>query len=190
MARPRSEDKRLAILSAATQEMAELGLSAPTARIAKSAGVAEGTLFTYFSDKDVLLNHLYLQLKDEIRQAMMTGFPKSGPVKTRLRFIWARYLEWGIANPEKRNVMAKLNMSNRILDHNKALGMKAFADIGTMVQESKAKGLLRDQPTVFVAALFASIADLTLDFMSGSPSEAESHRKIGFDALWNAIAKV
>ena len=48
MARPKSEDKRNAILDAATRVFAESGLSAaPTSEISKQAGVAEGTLFTY-----------------------------------------------------------------------------------------------------------------------------------------------
>ena len=50
MARPRSEDKRTAILEAATEVVAELGIGAPTAKVAKGAGVAEGTLFTYFAN--------------------------------------------------------------------------------------------------------------------------------------------
>jgi hypothetical protein len=40
MARPRSEDKRNAILDAAIQVIAVEGVSAPTAKIAKMAGVA------------------------------------------------------------------------------------------------------------------------------------------------------
>ena len=60
MARPLSEDKRTAILEAATEAVAMLGVSVPTAKIAKGAGVAEGTLFTYFANKDELLNRLYL----------------------------------------------------------------------------------------------------------------------------------
>ena len=75
MARPLSEDKRTAILEAATEVVAMLGVSAPTAKIAKGAGVAEGTLFTYFANKDELLNRLYLELKTDLRDAMMTGYP-------------------------------------------------------------------------------------------------------------------
>lgn len=56
MARPLSEDKHNAILAAAAEAVAALGMSAPTARIAAGAGVAEGTLFTYFPTKDVLFN--------------------------------------------------------------------------------------------------------------------------------------
>jgi AcrR family transcriptional regulator len=60
MARPLSEDKRTAIPEAATEVVALLGVSAPTAKIAKGAGVAEGRLFTYFANKDELLNRLYI----------------------------------------------------------------------------------------------------------------------------------
>ena len=83
MARPKSEDKRNAILAAATQVIAEQGLGAPTARIAKVAGVAEGTLFTYFESKDVLLNELYLDIKAGMREVMMTTYPESGSQRAR-----------------------------------------------------------------------------------------------------------
>ena len=51
MARARSPEKRGAILEAAVHEIAEEGLGAPTAKIARRAGVAAGTLFTYFETR-------------------------------------------------------------------------------------------------------------------------------------------
>ena len=56
MARPKSDDKRDAILAAATRVIAAQGLSAPTAAIAKEAGVSNGSLFTYFETKADLLS--------------------------------------------------------------------------------------------------------------------------------------
>ena len=57
MARPKSEDKRNAILDAATRVFAECGLTAaPTSEISRRAGVADGPLFTYFKTKDDLIN--------------------------------------------------------------------------------------------------------------------------------------
>ncbi len=93
MARPRSEDKRHAILAAASETIAVLGLGAPTARIAKLAGVAEGTLFTYFATKDDLLNQLYLDLKLELRAVMMPAFPKHESTKAKARHIWGKNVE-------------------------------------------------------------------------------------------------
>src|ERR1700675_4308832 len=101
MARPLSEEKRTAILEAATEVVAMLGVSAPTAKIAKSAGVAEGTLFTYFANKDELLNRLYLKLKGDLRDAMMAGYPSSGSLVDRCGHIWDCYIGWGSAHPLK-----------------------------------------------------------------------------------------
>ena len=74
--------------AAAIDVIAEQGLGAPTSRIAKLAGVAEGTLFTYFDTKDDLLNQIYLELKAEMREVMMTQYPKAGSLQTRARHVW------------------------------------------------------------------------------------------------------
>src|SRR6202034_2666747 len=66
MPRPRSDKKRSAILEAATRVIVTQGLSAPTMVIAKEAGVANGSLFTYFETKTDLFNQLYLELKMEM----------------------------------------------------------------------------------------------------------------------------
>jgi AcrR family transcriptional regulator len=121
MARPKSEDKRNAILAAATEVIAEQGLGAPTARIAKMAGVAEGTLFTYFESKDALLNTLYLDIKSHMREVMMEGYPKNGTVQNRARHVWQKYVDWGVAFPQKRRAMAQLAVSDRLTEHSRAI---------------------------------------------------------------------
>ena len=129
MARPLSEDKRTAILEAATEVVATLGLSAPTAKIAKGAGVAEGTLFTYFANKDELLNRLYLELKMDIRDAMMTGYPAGKSLIDRNRHVWDRYIGWGLAHPLKRRAMRQLVVSDRITEGSKKLVRDAFRGV-------------------------------------------------------------
>ena len=81
MARPKSEDKRNGILDAATHVFAERGLTAaPTSEISEQAGVAEGTLFTYFNTKDGLINALCREIKLELADAMMSDFPRKKKV--------------------------------------------------------------------------------------------------------------
>jgi AcrR family transcriptional regulator len=101
VARPKSQDKRNGILDAATRLFAERGLTAAsTSEISKQAGVAEGTLFTYFKTKDDLINALYREIKLELADAMMSDFPRKKNVRTRLRHVWNPYVNWGIANPK------------------------------------------------------------------------------------------
>ena len=91
MARPRSEDKRNAILEAATRLFAERGrVASPTSEISERAGVAEGTLFTYFKTKDNLISARYREIQLELADAMMSDFPRKKNVRTRLRHVWPK----------------------------------------------------------------------------------------------------
>ncbi len=144
MARPRSEDKRNAILSAAIETLAELGERASTSKIAKVAGVAEGTLFTYFSNKEELLNQLYLSLKAELRQVMMHDYPVDSDLQTQMSHIWQSYLNWSLEAPLKRKVMAQLSTSEQITEQSKQIGMQTFCDFTQNIQERINDGKLRD----------------------------------------------
>jgi AcrR family transcriptional regulator len=187
MARPKSEDKPRAILAAATQVVAEAGLGAPTARIARLAGVAEGTLFTYFATKDDLLNALYLDLKDQMREALMSTYPSKGGVQKRLRHIWQQYVSWGAAHPQARRALAQLEVSGRLTARTKAAGALPFAEFDALLRESTANGTLRGHSAPFVTAIITSLAETTMEFMMREPAQAERYSASGFEALWGAI---
>src|SRR5260221_7703958 len=114
MARIKSPEKRNAILQAAVREIAEAGLGAPTAKIARRAGLAAGTLFTYFANKEKLLNELYLELKIEVYRRVDTNFPRKANLERRARHVWSSLLDWAIEFPGKRKGFAQLKGSDPI----------------------------------------------------------------------------
>jgi len=84
---------------------AERGIGhAPTSAISAAAGVAEGTLFTYFKTKDELLNELYRELRKEMDREMV-DYPFTADAHTRLRYVWDRYLSLAIEYPKLLKVM-------------------------------------------------------------------------------------
>src|SRR3569833_3329469 len=88
LARPRSDQKRQAILDAAVELFADRGIGhAPTSAISSAAGVAEGTLFTFFITKDELLYELYREKQKENNQKK-TEKPKTTETQTQQRFVW------------------------------------------------------------------------------------------------------
>ena len=101
MPRPKSDEKRAAILEAATRVIVMQGLSAPTMVIAKEAGVANGSLFTYFATKTDLFNQLYLELKMEMATGAM-NIPANAEVREQFFDLWKKWMNWAISNPEKR----------------------------------------------------------------------------------------
>ena len=149
--------------------------------------MAEGTLFTYFANKDELLNRLYVELKLDLRGAMMVGYPADKSLIERMRHTWVRYIGWGSANPSKRRAVRQLAVSDRITEESKKLTGDAFAEFNTLMRECARSGALSHQPPSFAAAIMSAIADTTMDFIAREPTQARRYTKAGFDAFWNAV---
>ena len=191
MARPRSEDKRNAILEAATRLFAERGLTAaPTSEISKQAGVAEGTLFTYFKTKDDLINALYRELKLELADAIMSDFPRKKNIRTRLRHVWDRYVDWGIANPKQRKVLAQLTVSEVLTKESKDATGAPFVEFQIMIRDAMEQRVFRnDIPAEYISKSLAALVEATIDLMVSKPSKANKYRDSGFQMFWAGITK-
>lgn len=190
MARPKSDDKRNALLLAAEQVFAERGLAAaPTSAISKQAGVAEGTLFTYFRTKDELVNALYRSIKLDLADALMSRFPRQGPVRGRLEYLWDAFVDWGVANPQRLNVLDQLSVADTVSEESKAVGYEPFAEIEALAQDSIRTEVLRAYPVAFIAASMKALAETTMTFMTAYPEEAGRYRKVGFEVFWNGVAR-
>lgn len=188
MPRPRSEDRRNAILSAATRVIASQGLAAATATIAKEAGVSNGSLFVYFDTKAALLNELYVALKAEMTAAATAGLPAGGHPREQVRHMWAQWLRWATANPDKRRALAQLDVADDITADSHRTVRSAFGGIADLLDRSRADGPMRDAPLGFVLALTTAIADATVDAMIREPAEAEARSTAAFGAIWRVLA--
>jgi AcrR family transcriptional regulator len=189
MARLKSEDKRNSILSAATRVFAERGLGAPTAAITTAAGVAEGTLFTYFKTKDELVNALYREIKLELADAMMSSFPRKTSVRHRLLHVWTKYVEWGIANPTQHRALKQIEVWGGLTQESKMAGTAPFIEIETMAQDAVAQRLIKDLPLPFIAATMSALAETAINFARQDPGRAEEYRVSGFEMLWAGIVR-
>src|SRR5580704_19077906 len=129
MARPKSEDKRDALMAAATRVIAAQGLSAPTAVIAREAGVSNGSLFTYFETKAELLNQLYGELKAETAAAALDGLPAGREIREQVRHMWSHWLRWATSYPDKRRTLAHLGVSDDITAESREAGHRTMAGI-------------------------------------------------------------
>lgn len=187
MARKKSEDKRIGLLEAAAKAVAENGVGATTAQIAKAAGVAEGSLFTYFETKDALLNELYMALKTEMLAVFMDGYPAQNGVEERARHIWNANLSWGLTHPARRKAMLQLSVSDKVTAENKRRGNELFGVVNATLRECITNPMLASLPLSFTGALLVSLADTTTEFILADPENGENYGVAGFEAFWNAI---
>jgi AcrR family transcriptional regulator len=191
VARPKSEDKRNAILDAATRLFAERGLAAaPTSEISNLAGVAEGTLFTYFRTKDDLINSLYREIKLELADAMMSDFPRKKNVRTRLRHVWDRYVNWGIANPKQRKVLAQLTVSEVLTKESRDAGSAPFVEFQKMIRDAIEQRVFRnDVPVELISKSLTALVETMIDLAVSNPSQAKNYRDSGFQMFWSGVTK-
>ncbi|WP_161564062.1 TetR/AcrR family transcriptional regulator [Cupriavidus lacunae] len=187
MARPKSEERRQAIIDSAIRLIAREGLGAATAAIAKEAGVPNGSLFTYFPTKIDLFNALYMEIKEELISTVDDGLSDAGDEREQLLHIWASWTRWGAANSEKRRVLAQLSVSDDVTEATKEAGFTAAYRSVSLIRQVARHGALRDQDPAFVGAVVESLASTTMDCMSRDPKHAEQVCTATFEFLWKAL---
>jgi AcrR family transcriptional regulator len=188
MSRPRSKERRSAILDAATRVIATQGLGAATAAIAKEAGVSNGSLFVYFDTKSKLFNELYLELKLDMGASAMSGLPVDAEIREQFYHVWTRWMGWATSFPEKRRALAQLGVSEDITNETHQLAAGGLSGLSEMVQRVRAGGPMADEPIGFVLLLVTAIAESTIDAVIREPASGDSHGRAGFAAMWRVLA--
>jgi AcrR family transcriptional regulator len=189
MARPKTVERRNAILDAASETIALRGVSASTAAVAQKAEVSEGTIFTYFTTKDELLNALYRELKLEIAGLFMSGFPRRATVQSRIQHIWNRYVEWGTENFSKFQALQQLTIWAGLSDEAKAAGIQQFENIRQIYADAVAQHLWRPLSEEHVGLTLTALSEMTINIIRKYPAEAAMYRETGFALFWNALEK-
>src|SRR5512147_284534 len=83
------QEKRETIMNAAIEEFAEYGLeNASTNRIVKNSGIAKGSFYQYFEDKEDVFRHLMAVLEGEKWAFFKGKHPPSNNLDTFAYFRW------------------------------------------------------------------------------------------------------
>ncbi|WP_222936212.1 TetR/AcrR family transcriptional regulator [Pseudomonas sp. WS 5010] len=185
VARPRSEEKQKALLRAAIEIFAEHGLGAPTSAIAKRAGVAEGTLFRYFENKDVLMRAVFDHLLDVSEQLFAESVVKSLPGTSQSQAVWDAYVDWALVNPAANATSNKLMVSGKLSNEQMARGMR-LVDIA-MEGLPLVQGLDLAHSIEFQNAICTAIGNAVIDISTPRPHLLAVYKRAGYQAMMRAI---
>lgn len=90
-------NKEQEILAAALKLFVEFGFhGTPTSKIAKEAGVANGTLFHYFKTKEDLIVGLYNHIKDDLNRHLSETQNEKDSLKDKMKNLYGASLHWGL----------------------------------------------------------------------------------------------
>jgi len=176
------------LLNAAADFVAAVGTGAPTAKIAKAAGVSEGTLFTYFSTKDDLLNQLFVEIEANLIQTMLAPYPADTSAKDRLFAVWNRLIDWGLKQATARKALRQLKVSDRVTAESRSQCQAMQLSARAMVEECLADHTAPDRIAFYIDTILFDLADITINAITAKPKESNAIRLAGFDLFWNGSA--
>ncbi len=181
MARPK-EHKPETILAAAQALFHQEGVGVSTARIAKAAGVSNGTLFNYFPTKQALIDALYVSIKSDLGQAVGV-LGSDDPIEQRMRQVWDRWLGWARVNPEGHHVVRLLHGARLAGEQAQVEGMTALQPAIDLLNQALAEGVLVDLPLDYLGGLIEQQLDLAVVAQLDA-----DQADIAFAVLWNGIS--
>jgi TetR/AcrR family fatty acid metabolism transcriptional regulator len=172
MPRRRTDDKRQRILRAATRVFARKGYFASrVSDIARRAGVADGTIYLYFRNKDDILVSLFDEVMAEhIAKGRLEVEALSG-ARERLHAIAAHHLRLFGENQDLAVVFqVELRQSTKFMERFTASWFKDYLDLLTeVIEEGQRDGSLRpDLPRKLVAkAFFGALDEMVTSWILG-----------------------
>jgi len=163
----RGGDKRERILQAAERVFAKRGFfAARVSEIAKDAGVADGTIYLYFKNKDDLLISLFEARMHQVNDELRAQVAKEKTPLGQLRAFIRRYLQLVADEPAAAEVLTiELRQSSKFM---KEYENPQFADflrlLGGIIAAGQERGELDAAVPSHVAArmIFGMLDELSL----------------------------
>ncbi|MEJ5364176.1 MAG: TetR/AcrR family transcriptional regulator [Desulfosoma sp.] len=189
----KNSDKRRRILDAAVKVFAEKGFfQARVSDIARMAGVADGTIYLYFINKDDLLISIFEEKMKEINVKFREALAAEKDPVRRFRKLIAMHLAGFQAYPELAAVLqVELRQSSRFMREYKKVELKKYLDLmGDVVREGQQQGVFRkDIPLGLVKRfIFGALDEVVSTWvLAGRPYDLESLTDPLMDLFLNGL---
>ncbi len=184
-------DKRSRLLDAALALFESRGFDGVTVpEIARSAGVATGTLYLYFKDKAALVNALYRHWKGAYNALVLAPLPHGTPPREAFARYWRRMMRFARAHPQAMRFMDLHHHAAYLDDSSRAMA-RDYVDVAqAFACDAREAGAIRDlDPLLIVALTWGAAAGLAKFSGQGLLRLDEAAATAMEDALWRAIAK-
>lgn len=189
MARPKDETKIDAIFEATLKLVQKSGFNGlKMADVAKAAGMATGTLYIYFKNKDVLINELFLALKRSKTSRMLLGVNPQDSFEETFRKLWFNYFDISMAEPERMLFIEQFAHTSYLTKKTKAQGDQLLEPLITFLEEGMRKKIIRKLPVeILLSQLMGPIYE-TVKVQQEKQTRITPAQKQGmFEMAWRSV---
>ena len=184
-------DKRKQLLDAALKLFVEYGFhGTPTSLIAKEAGVANGTLFHYFTTKDDLVIALYVDIKSRMSAYVFDHAKGQKTFKDTIKEQYLASLYWALENKLEFRFVEQFKTSpffSLIAPQEIEDSLKPYYD---MLHKGIKDKIIKPHPVDLLFTLISSHTyGLNQYLLNNNFSKAKQHQVISdsFEMLWAMV---
>lgn len=186
-------EKKKMVMESALQIIHEHGFhGCPMSMVAKNAGVAAGTIYTYFQSKDELINGLFYYVKNTLYTIALKADNPQADYKERFFNFWNAVNSHYTERPELHKFFEQFRTS----PYNTAEKQTEEDDwhdwLHNFIQEGIDKGCLKNIGTdLHALMIMGSIGSLNMARTSFKHKIAQRHVDLTkvVDMVWDAIKK-
>lgn len=170
MAEKNQENKRTRILEAAVKVFAKNGFhNSKVSVIAKEAGVADGTIYLYFKNKDDILISLFEESLTTLIDNMEEAVKDVDDPIEKLKIFIHMHLKLVEENQGVAEVMqVELRQSHKFMKEYVPQKLADYLNIvSDIIEDGKREGVIRENvhPAMFKRALFGALDEIALHWV-------------------------
>lgn len=162
----------------------------PISMIAEEAGVAAGTIYRYFKNKEDLINQLYTHVKQEIAAAMFRRFSHALPVRECFFRVFGDLFGYYRVHQQEMLFMEQYTHSPYIYTSTRAENSQLFADMWALFKRAREEQIMKDLPeNMLWGIVYGAIKSLVSMFIAGDLELGDAQVEKSMEAIWDAVKR-
>lgn len=189
--RLKDEAKEKLILEASIALIGKSGLDGlKMASIAQKSGIAIGTLYIYFRDKEELIKSIYKYIVQTSAKNFVYNFEEGMPTKAKIKGICRAYLENYIKNPGYSAFLEQFYRSVYYHSNSTFADVRnnAYKPVYMIIQEGQTLGVIKDiDPNIITVATAGTLREVCRLFNISETGLEEDKWEAVFSIVWDGM---
>lgn len=163
----------------------------PTSKIAKEAGVANGTLFHYYKTKEDLIVSLYIDIKKRMAEHVEAHTQSAQSIKEKFRNQYVQVLLWSMENKHEFQFLQQFTASPYTSLISPEILKEQLKKTCAEIEDAIKARVIKHRNPEFIVTLFSShIFGLNqyLTKKALTRKEQEDTIKDSFEMLWTMLS--
>ncbi len=177
-----------AIYKAALELISHEGIAGLTmSKLAKKAGLATGTLYIYFKNKEEVFTQLYTVLRDKSKERFMKGYDPNESFQKGFKKVWLNYLKHRLEHYEESVFLEQFYRSPYITPEQRTKFESMKNPVLDLIRRGKEEQVLKIDvdAKLHLIALLGIIRELVDDHMMHYYKLDEDRIEKAYQLCWN-----